>query len=638
MALAIPGLGSVSAHPDPPTAPGIKVSVRVNEVKFLAKRHWLGGFAPSANEMADGLDGNAEVFMAILVNRATHGSFSDTKENDSLTGLYWYPYGANSDNVPAYTHLECSPVETPIVVSGHFLEIDNSLDAGATYGILSTVASVGAATLAGAIKGGASGSAVGPVGTVIAGAAGTVVGFGVGLAGAFDDNDDWGLFSQIYSGPGSQKFKTAGKTGSTEVTTEVTVVEKESPPCLGPITATFSGTTTTYSVPFTTHPTPSLTWSKVGDNCGTFTPNSPDRNMATWNHPHPPCGEGTHVATITATARDSDWECKAEYTAGSSAGTGPNPGPCTDLHAPPAFQQAGGLQGAGTETIFDPLRGALAMVPSLGPAKGEPPGPDAIEAVRDSYRSLLVGLARVAAAQAVEASEGVTGSEEAADAYLSADALWMQGDAEGAVDGFEHAYDMAVVAVETGSPAATTLPSTLVPLTDHVTTRTGRGVAIPVALLGGTEGVELSVDAPETFDVTISPLAPGPAAFEVGLGLEGTTPGSYELPITATDGAESVMRVLTILVTPEPASCLGELASIVGTEGADRLKASPKVDVIAALGGNDRVQGAGRSDLVCGGPGSDLLEGGPGDDKLVGGSGTDTCVGDAGRDKLLCEE
>jgi Ca2+-binding RTX toxin-like protein len=65
-------------------------------------------------------------------------------------------------------------------------------------------------------------------------------------------------------------------------------------------------------------------------------------------------------------------------------------------------------------------------------------------------------------------------------------------------------------------------------------------------------------------------------------------------------------------------SCHGEVATIVGTRGADRITGTAGRDVIVARGGDDVVASGEGDDLVCGGDGADDLSGGPGDDLLDG--------------------
>jgi Ca2+-binding RTX toxin-like protein len=73
----------------------------------------------------------------------------------------------------------------------------------------------------------------------------------------------------------------------------------------------------------------------------------------------------------------------------------------------------------------------------------------------------------------------------------------------------------------------------------------------------------------------------------------------------------------------EPPRCAGKVATIVGSNKADRIKASPYPDVIAGLGGRDRIRGLKGADRICGGKGRDRLIGGKGRDKLRGGPGRD---------------
>jgi len=95
-----------------------------------------------------------------------------------------------------------------------------------------------------------------------------------------------------------------------------------------------------------------------------------------------------------------------------------------------------------------------------------------------------------------------------------------------------------------------------------------------------------------------------------------------------------------------PPRCGGEVATIVGTSGSDRLTGTAKRDVIVGLGGDDVIEGGGRADVLCGGAGSDRLIGGAGDDQLLGGADRrstgpggsflvgDTLLGGPGDDRL----
>ncbi|MEZ5077397.1 MAG: hypothetical protein R2725_08145 [Solirubrobacterales bacterium] len=62
--------------------------------------------------------------------------------------------------------------------------------------------------------------------------------------------------------------------------------------------------------------------------------------------------------------------------------------------------------------------------------------------------------------------------------------------------------------------------------------------------------------------------------------------------------------------------CQGRLATIVGTDAAEKIVGTQGRDVIAALGGNDHVRGLGGDDLICGGSGRDKLLGGPGKNRV----------------------
>lgn len=126
----------------------------------------------------------------------------------------------------------------------------------------------------------------------------------------------------------------------------------------------------------------------------------------------------------------------------------------------------------------------------------------------------------------------------------------------------------------------------------------------------------------------------------------------YDTPITGSQAKELVIvdvatGVARRLALPDgysgdgfawgkaaPRTCHGQVATIVGTTGADELSGTSKPDVIVGLGGDDVISGLGGNDTVCGDGGNDRLVGGPGDDGLLGGAGNDTVIGGAGVDSM----
>lgn len=84
-----------------------------------------------------------------------------------------------------------------------------------------------------------------------------------------------------------------------------------------------------------------------------------------------------------------------------------------------------------------------------------------------------------------------------------------------------------------------------------------------------------------------------------------------------------VLMAAATAAVPAPAEsaelrCDGLLATIVGSDGDDRIVGTRGRDVIVARGGDDTVLARGGNDVVCGGGGADRLEGGPGRDRLLG--------------------
>jgi serralysin len=108
--------------------------------------------------------------------------------------------------------------------------------------------------------------------------------------------------------------------------------------------------------------------------------------------------------------------------------------------------------------------------------------------------------------------------------------------------------------------------------------------------------------------------------------------------LSAALAVAAVLVVGASASTPWP-SCLGEPATIVGTEGNDTIAGTSGDDVIAGLGGDDVITSGGGTDLICGGDGNDVLiataggesffdwavmSGDAGDDRIQGGSETIT--------------
>jgi Ca2+-binding RTX toxin-like protein len=101
----------------------------------------------------------------------------------------------------------------------------------------------------------------------------------------------------------------------------------------------------------------------------------------------------------------------------------------------------------------------------------------------------------------------------------------------------------------------------------------------------------------------------------------------------------SAVVVLSQLVSLSPAQaaprCFGKVATIVGTNGNDRINGTNGSDVIAARGGHDLIGGQGGKDFVCAGGGDDEVGGDAGKDKVNGQGGDDLVFGGGGNDLLL---
>ena len=114
-------------------------------------------------------------------------------------------------------------------------------------------------------------------------------------------------------------------------------------------------------------------------------------------------------------------------------------------------------------------------------------------------------------------------------------------------------------------------------------------------------------------------------------------------------GVALLAFVVPLAYAQEPVTCFGERATIVGTDGDDRLEGTPERDVIAALDGVDFIVGRGGDDLICAGPGAEEREdeefgtyiagdgasGGSGHDRIDMGPGPNFASGDGGKDEIL---
>ncbi len=160
-------------------------------------------------------------------------------------------------------------------------------------------------------------------------------------------------------------------------------------------------------------------------------------------------------------------------------------------------------------------------------------------------------------------------------------------------------------------------------------------------------------DAPVTTAIVSGSLPPGLALNDCRIQGTPTTAGSFtaRYRVTDADGDTDTAQVTITITepdtpTPPPTQtfrCKGEVATIVGTMGADTLTGTPGRDVIVGRGGNDTIRGRGGNDLICAGGGRDTVRGNAGNDRIFGqggndvlrgGGGADRVVGNAGNDRL----
>jgi len=127
----------------------------------------------------------------------------------------------------------------------------------------------------------------------------------------------------------------------------------------------------------------------------------------------------------------------------------------------------------------------------------------------------------------------------------------------------------------------------------------------------------------EVEDSTVDLICEVPQDADVGVSFVLAFSGAVEMQV-------SPAQVLTSRVVE--ASCLGQPATIVGTEGRDRVEGTQRGDVIVTLGGDDLIDGRGGDDLICSGEGNDQIVAGDGDDVIEGGDGNDRIFAGPGDD------
>ncbi len=104
--------------------------------------------------------------------------------------------------------------------------------------------------------------------------------------------------------------------------------------------------------------------------------------------------------------------------------------------------------------------------------------------------------------------------------------------------------------------------------------------------------------------------------------------------------SSTVVTALAVTALAGPAAaakptCMGQKATIVGTDKADVLLGSAKRDVIVARAGNDIIIGRGGNDIICAGAGDDRVAGNAGSDRIAGQVGDDRLFGGAGADYVF---
>ena len=637
----------VEGHPDGSTTKTLQVELRVPKIVQIP-------------EQSDGLDGNSELIATFnIVHGGTaasggHGAVTVAAADPDWPLTTWYPFGKPAKVI--WDHRECAPL-VPVTIEGRILESDNSFDQSLTNATAAAAAGIVTGKGVAIVVTYFGGAAAGPVGIVV----GALIGMGIDMLLDINGDDDLGGFIHTFAQEAEERpvIHTTGADGdATDVTllfSNPNVIRKRLP-CIGPITAVLSPPSTTYTVEVDPEALANedftFKWTKTGDPCGTFEHDDIYDNVIVWNHPHPPCGDGSHSATITVEVSDNEFTCTATYTAGSNPGTGPAPdlSKCVSLTPPKrtsshaegrfAFQSPSSAEEVAS-TIFPHVRVILAEALEMKRERGNPSGLTAriIDANRRTVQGLGMGFAQFAAAGAIGSAAGLSGVQAAIEEYQDAKDLHANGDFDAAVDMYESAFITAASAIDSGVPGDTgaAFPFHIVLTPDYFSTSDGRSIRVLAGIAGGGENVDnLTLTPSETsagIDVTVNRTDPTSRFYELDIALDGVEPGEHVITLTATNGSDQATQDLTLVISPEQETCLGREPTIVGSAKDDEIKGSSSPDVILALGGDDRIFGGSGDDLICGGSGNDNIHGDGGDDRLDGGSGTDALDGGEGRNR-----
>lgn len=164
-------------------------------------------------------------------------------------------------------------------------------------------------------------------------------------------------------------------------------------------------------------------------------------------------------------------------------------------------------------------------------------------------------------------------------------------------------------------------------------------------VLGDNQTFRVAVPTPDTHSLLTTWYVDNSAvatdlAFTFNSATFGTGPHSVRVIVEdptpkVRNDPENVLRddrTWMVSVNAPTSTCFGVPATIVGTNGNNRLKGTSRDDVIVGLGGNDIINGKGGNDRICGGKGKDVIIGGRGNDFLDGGSGFDILSGGRGTD------
>jgi len=202
--------------------------------------------------------------------------------------------------------------------------------------------------------------------------------------------------------------------------------------------------------------------------------------------------------------------------------------------------------------IYTPLHDSFLLAPIQEEEPGNPSDltPERVLAIRLTYDRLAIGVAEIVAGAEIQDASSYQGVASAIQHFATAQQAVAEGQYLTAVDEYKAAYLAAAMARENAIPTTTTLlPFQISTITDFYSTKQLRRFTIPATVLGSQSGSQVQLtNAPNGMGVRITHPDTTVNVFNIGIDTGTVPPGTYQLQLTATSGANQTTSILTVVV------------------------------------------------------------------------------------------